>query len=73
MMPDGQKDQFASRLLSTAECNYAQIDKEALSLVWGVKKFNQYLYGTHFTLFTDHEPLVSILNPQKEISVTAAA
>lgn len=64
---------FASCSLSPAECNYAQIDREALSLVWGVKKFNQYLYGKHFTLITDHQPLVSIFNPQKGVPAMAVA
>ena len=44
-----------------------------LALVWGIKRFQQYLLGNSFALITDHQPLTSILHPEKGLpSVTAA-
>ena len=55
VLPDGSERPiaFASRTLSASEKYYCQLEKEALSLVFGVKKFHQYLYGCKFTLITD--------------------
>jgi len=75
VMPDSTERPiaFASRSLISAEQAYAQIDKEALALVWGVKHFNHYLYGRRFQLVTDHKPLTFIFHPERGIPGTAAA
>ena len=63
---------FASRTLSPAEINYSQLDKEGLSLVFGVTKFHQYLYGMKFVLITDHRPLIGLFNEQRPIPPQAS-
>ena len=64
---------YASRTLSNSEKDYAQIDKEALALVFAVQKFHTYLYGRKFVLVTDHKPLVTLLGPKNAIPPLAAA
>ena len=63
---------YASMTLSKTENKYSQTDKEALALVWAVKKFHQYLAGRSFYIFTDHKPLIYLFSKTKGIPTLAS-
>ena len=53
---------YASKSLTNCQCNYAQIEKEMLAIVFGCTKFHDYIYGLPTILVeSDHKPLESIL------------
>ena len=55
--------QAGSRFLSDTESRYAIIELELLAVSWAIIKCNLFLAGLpHFTVVTDHYPLVPILN-----------
>jgi hypothetical protein len=58
---DGKPIHYASKALTRAEYNYAQIEKELLAICFGFEKFHSYLYGRSDTIvITDHKPLVKL-------------
>uniref|UniRef100_A0A3B1JYN6 Gypsy retrotransposon integrase-like protein 1 n=1 Tax=Astyanax mexicanus TaxID=7994 RepID=A0A3B1JYN6_ASTMX len=57
---------YASRGLSRSESKYPAHKLEFLALKWAVtEKFNDYLYGSPFTVVTDSNPLTYILTTAK--------
>ena len=75
VMDDGQERPiaYASRTLTPAEQGYSQLEKEGLAIVFGVKKFHNYIYGRQFHIDSDHQPLSYLFNQAKAISPTASA
>ena len=60
ILQDGKPIEYASRALSNAERNWAQIEKEALAVVFGLERFDQYTYGREVIVKNDHKPLMNI-------------
>jgi transposase InsO family protein len=58
---------YASRALSNPEKNYSATKKELLAIVFALEKFRTYIWGSHFTLYTDHQALVYLFS-QKSMS-----
>ena len=52
---------FASKTLTSIECNYANIERELLGVVFVVLHFKHFTYGNEVNIITDHKPLVSLL------------
>ncbi|GKA43337.1 putative reverse transcriptase domain-containing protein, partial [Tanacetum coccineum] len=59
---------YASRQLKTHEKNYTTHDLELGSVVFALRIWRHYLYGTKCTVYTDHKSLQHILD-QKELNM----
>lgn len=73
-LPDGEKNPkniryiaFVARSLQPSERNYSATQRELLAIVFALKKLHYYLWGRHFTLFTDHRAL-TFMHTQKEMN-----
>ena len=71
---DGSECQIAniSKTLTDTQQRYSQFQKEALAIIFALKKLHQFLYGRHFILVTDHRSLIALFGPTKATLALAA-
>ena len=71
---DGQEFpiHFASMLLDETQQKYAQLHREGLAIIFGLKKFYQYLYGRKITIVTDAQSVKEMFHPTKATAAVAA-
>ena len=52
---------YASRTLTSTERRYANIERELLAVIFGCERFHHYVYGSEFTVESDHKLLEMII------------
>ena len=70
---EGAPVMYLSRTLKPTERNYANIEREALSIIWAVKRAEQLLVGRKFTIETDHRRLEFIFGEHKQLPKATSA
>ena len=70
---DNRPIAFASKTLTDVETRYANIERECLSVVFGLEKFHTYIYGCHITIYNDHKPLEMIQKKPNTCSPTLSS
>ena len=68
LVQGGKVISYASRALSDVESRYSQTEREMLAIVWALEHFHLYLYGSEFTIVTDHKPLLGMFKSHKPTS-----
>lgn len=53
---------YVSKCFNKAELNKPIIEKELLAIYFSIGIFRPYIYGTHFTVRSDHKPLIYLYN-----------
>ena len=68
LMQNGRVIAYASRQLKIHEINYSTHDIESAAVVFALKIWRHYLYGTNFKVLSDHKSLKYIFT-QRELSM----
>ena len=62
LLQGGQSKAFTSKTLTDIESYYTNIERECLSVCFGLEKFHTYIYGRHVLIENDHMLLEMIQN-----------
>ena len=69
---EGHPIMYLSRKIQSEECNYSNIEKEALPIVWSVERAETFLLGKKFFLKSDHKHQEFLFNPRKKLPRVAS-
>lgn len=58
---------YYSKTFQKGEKNKAIIEKELLVIYHSILAFRPYIYGKHFTVYTDHKPLVYLFTMKNQL------
>lgn len=64
---------YASKALNDTQMRYAQLHREGLAVIFGLKKFYNYIYGRVVTIVTDAQSIKEMFAPNKATAPVAAA
>ena len=62
LLQEGQPLAYLSTSLTATQSPYFQIEKELLAVLFGLRRFRQYIYGQTVIVESDHKPLVGLLD-----------
>lgn len=63
--PNDRPIEYFSKSLNSAQINYATTHKELLAIIMAIERFNHYIWGKHFVVYTDHQALTYLMNQHK--------
>ena len=55
-----------SKVLNPSQRRWSTVERELYAISWGFKKLRFYLHGVFFEVFTDHKPLLGLVNKDLE-------
>lgn len=63
--PNDKPIEYFSKTLNNAQQNYSTTEKELLAIILAIEQFRHFIWGKHFTLYTDHQALTFLFNHNK--------